>query len=73
MSDDETKRPEQCSCEHFTSNEALIALLPKHIEAIHVFAGAVAELAKAVGDMVAMGAEEDSASGVYLDGSEIGT
>ena len=71
MSDDKAKRPEQCHCEHFDSTKALLELLPKHIDATFAFAAAVAELARAVGDMVAMGAEEDSVPTTYLDGSEI--
>jgi len=49
----------------------LLELLPKHIDAIYAMAAAVADLAQAVGDMVAMGSEDEAVSKTYLDGSEI--
>ena len=71
MSDSEDKRSERCPCGHCTSIQDLVELLPKQIEATYAFAGAVAELARAVGDMIALGAEEDPVPATYLDGSEV--
>ena len=52
-------------------NDKLIETLQQQTVALNMFTGAIMEFTQVVSDMLAMGAEDDSGSDTYLDGSKI--